>query len=162
MVFDPLKETGQRLAANLVPPGTPSNQRWKYDATVSVLLVVLLTHMAWACGLFIYVGLHGFVTTDVAYAQAQALQNQINTTAQRADSARRSLEINQNQIQLLIVKASLKNTMKDLCNAQRSGNQAALDAANGDIDSLEDQYHTLTGWTFQRPPCDVVLVGPAK
>lgn len=65
-------------------------------------------------------------------------------------------------IQTLLVRNALKQSLHDACSAISNNNQAALDAANNDLDVMSEQYMQLTGRPYVRPPCDVVLISSPK
>jgi hypothetical protein len=162
MVFDALKTGGAKVVEQLVPPGTPDNPRWKYDATVSISLVMIMTvggaFMACGLGLLTFIGWDGFVKADDFALTQRQLNWKIEQTAREAKARSDTIQKQENDITFLLVKSGLKTAMKDLCNAERTGNQAALDSANTDLEGLEEQYHTLTGYTFNPPDCKTVLV----
>lgn len=65
-------------------------------------------------------------------------------------------------VQMILVKNGIKQALKDRCNAIYARNQAAIDAANNDLDAFSDQYMALTSRPFTPPPCDVVLISPGN
>lgn len=72
-----------------------------------------------------------------------------------------SLESGQHAVQLILIKNGIKQALKDRCHSLYARNQAAIDAANRDIDDFTDQYRALTGLEYRIPDCSVILIADA-
>jgi hypothetical protein len=150
-----------RLLSGLVPPLDATPERLhNHRVSVAILIVfaylVVGVHISWICGFVPHVpGAAWASDLDTARAAwASDLEKARSQLAQRQDI----LAEQGNFTQLMLVKGAIKQTLKDACTALDKGNQPALDLANNEMETLAEQYRTLTHETYMRPNCSVILI----
>jgi len=163
---DIAEEGAKSVLKNLIPPGTPiDDPRWRWSMTVSSILGLYGIHIIWACGLFALIGipLHGFVVSTDLDATRARLEYEIKHNKAESDAGINDLKSGQQTTQILLITGALKDDVKDVCGAERSGNQQALDADNRTLATDLANFRDLAGYSWPGWPadCNSILVGPA-
>jgi hypothetical protein len=141
------------IAGALVPPKSSDDpeqvRRWRIALVLflGANMVFNLFHVAWACGWLTTFGLMGF-------AKAEDVDKMSIAAITRQNSLEQSLK----DMRLLQVSNALKEALKTRCLAVLQNNQTALDGANTEIQSLQNQYFSLMSRGYYEPSCAVVLI----
>ncbi len=115
--------------------------------TTSALVVLWAGSLAWAQGWIPYIP--GVATTQ-----------DVSQVSDKLGAAMASLANRQKFEELVTLRSSLKQDLKEICLAVGARNQTALDRANGDFDSDNSRYRNLAGTDYERAPCSVILIQP--
>jgi len=150
------------LISGMVPPKIEGNpELTAYLRSNSLLNITILVvgtfHIAWVCGYL--PGNPGVAWAQEVRDDKTDLDGKIRQQADMSARRQKHLEMSLDNLTLLSVKLNLKSAVHDLCEAEESHNQLALNSASGAIDNLADQYRKLTGYPYQIPDCREVLVG---
>ncbi len=149
------------LLAGIIPPTIEGNpELTAYLRSNSLLNVTIVVfgafHIAWVCGYL--PGNPGVAWAQETRADKARIEWRIRQQSETSAQRQQRLELSLDNLTLLSVRFNLKTAMHDLCEAEQSHNQLALNSAASAIDSLSDEYHKLTGWNYQVPDCKEVLV----
>lgn len=108
----------------------------------------------------IFVGTFSFSWAQgwVPHLSGVALASDLSALDTKIAKRQDTLEASQHSLLLISVKNGIKQALKDRCRAIYARNQAAIDAANGDLDTFIDQYRDLTGLAYGIPDCSVILI----
>ena len=136
-------DTAGEIAKGLIPPrGGTSSQRYRYDLTVScVLLGVTMAsaiHIAWACGYLGFIGLTGFANAADLKTQQQAIVS----------------------IQSSTIMRDIREDQTKLCQAEEARNGLALQSWQNLLTQAQDQYFRITGRAAPNMTCDELLIPP--
>lgn len=119
-------------------------------SVVGALVLVVLASGLWMGGDLAFAGLSGVaLASDLA-----ALDAKFTKKTGDSDSAL-------NNVQLILVKNGIKGALEDRCFAYYAKNQPALRSANAELDGYREQFRLLTGYAYDVPNCDVVLISNA-
>lgn len=128
-----------------------ADRTWKRfaGACLSVLLVGAIITGVWVKG---WVPDFGGV----------ALASDLKTLKEELATKQKDLETKTDRLAMVIVRGALKTALIDRCNAQYRENQEALNAANGQLEDLSEQYRILTNGRDPYLPtdCRTVLIAP--
>jgi hypothetical protein len=120
--------------------------------------VVSIWFVAWLLGLWLF-GRIPFLP-QVAYANdVQSSSQQLTQQVARIARENSRITAQLNTIQLLQIRSGIETQLKYLCQAKRSHNQADLDNANQQLNTLNDTYYSIAGRSFALPSCDTILIG---
>lgn len=148
-MWEKLGTFGWHLVVALNDTGneTPEAQRVWRRLVASLLTIIVLTiggGFAWAQG---WTPLSGVaLASDLAQLRTEVTLRQGSTDATLA------------MTQLIVVKSAIRQALVNRCLAIHRFNQPALDAANGELDGLADQYSALLHQPLTIPSCDVILI----
>jgi hypothetical protein len=136
-------DTAGEIAKGLIPPrGGTSAQRFRYDLTVSCVLlgVTLMSgiHIAWACGYLSFIGLTGFANAADLKLSQQAIVS----------------------IQSSQLLRDIREDQTKLCQAEQARNGLALGSWQNLLAQAQDQYYRITGRTAPTMTCDELLIPP--
>lgn len=138
-----IDELAEEAARGLIPPGERWSERKRYDWTVSIVLgaVTFMTilHIAWACGYMSMLGLHGFALANDVTQQQATLTN----------------------IQVGQITRDMRDEKRQVCMAQRAGNQSALYSWSLALEKSKGDYHAIIGQWPQVWSCEDLLVQTA-
>lgn len=116
------------VARELFPPGVPTILRWRL--AMFLLSIVMLFHVAWACGWLLYLGLgNGFAKAE----EVQSLKSDIN--------ALRTVALEQNMFDMHIKRC-----------AAAPGSPIKIFLAEK-IQTLQAEYVQVTGRYYVLPSC---------
>lgn len=128
-----------------------ADRTWKrfVGAVVSLLLVGAIVTGVWVKGWFPDFG-------------GVALAADLDTLKEDFTRKQKDLESKTDRLAMVIVRGALKTALIDRCNAQYRENQEALNAANGQLDDLSEQYRVLSQGREPYLPtdCRTVLIAP--
>jgi len=114
-------------------------------------LLLMLVHVAWACGFLARYGFDGgFVRVSDQVAAKQEADNKVAGVERRANDRLASVEGKIDWQLKLSITRELRETAVALCKARDSADRAGLQAY---IDQLVTEYERLTGKAIAAPPC---------
>lgn len=147
-----MKDLIVKLLFLLVPPkdADPAHV-FVYRCAVSSCVVILILAVSAIYASAPHVASNIEWRTD-AEARHEMINKRIDALEARADVQWRGVRLSQ-------IKSNLNDQVWNACAAVDAQNQAALKAANEEIQRLSDEYYDLTrGQVFNRLPCDAVLI----
>lgn len=141
------------------PPPGDADRMFRYQMALSTG-VVGIWFVVWLAGIWL-IGKAPFVP-QVAWA------NQVEDVSQKLDDVKKDTARNNSRVwskltemQVLQLRASIEQQVKNVCFAQRAKNQNDLDNANAQLSQLTDSYLQMAGRPFAVPSCSTILVdGP--
>lgn len=108
-----------------------------HNATVSGVLLVLISGYAWALGLLVSVGL------GTGFAKASEVDD---------------LKQSQTFTQKLVLNQSIRDRKKDQCLAYDQGNGTALRSLTDNLEGLKDEYRAAVHQEPHVPECRELLI----
>lgn len=115
--------------------------------TITALTMLWFGSLAWAQGW-------------IPYAPGVATKADVDDVNRNLGAVMADIMRRQKISEVVMLRSSLKQDLKEVCMAVGAQNQIALDRANADFDVDNGRYRVLVGVDYPRAPCSVILIEP--